>query len=390
MKKLLVPLLLLSCLGTAKADETQDFKNRLSRALAAWTADRPGEGRLSYAEPLEVRADGNGGYVVRVSELAWLAPVAGSTLSTIDFGPTELKLSPAQGGWAVSGHVSDLVRFVANGQVRAAAKTSRNRIEGIWDESREAFSKLKVEVNGLGVEFASGDNLVASSVKLNAQSPEGSFQGQIDLSDFQGYRAQDRTTLRIDQGRLDLAQKPLKGNGRLAFAWRHQSPAPTAPGAPQEVNPVRLSLKGEIAPFDWRNALGQLAPAAADGENPFGKSLWSRIEPSLHKNNAKLTLSDSLAQSVHLNAKLVGEGRFPPNAPTTGSFNGKLRGVQERMQGLSKGGSAGMLSSLAVLGILAATGVPDGKGGLDYKIDIAPDGQILLNGQKAGGLLPKL
>lgn len=383
-------LLLLSCWGPAKADDAQDFKARLSKALSSWTADRPGEGRLSYAEPLEVKADGNGGYLVRVSELAWLAPVSGSSRATIDFGPSEIRMTPAQGGWVVSGQVSDLVRFVANGEVRAAAKLTRNRFEGLWDDKREAFTKLKAEINGLGIEFASGDNLVAGQIRLTAQSPEDSFQGQIDIADFQGYRAQDRTNLKIDQARIDLAQKPTRGNGKLNFAWRHQSPAPTAPGAPQEVNPIRLNLKGDITPFDWRHALGQLAPAAADGENPFGKSLWTRIEPSLHKINAKLTLADGRVQSVHLSAKVVGEARFPPNAPTTGSFNAKLQGVQERMQGLGKGGSAGMLSSIAVLGVLSATGIPDGKKGLDYKIDIAPDGQVLLNGQKAGGLLPKL
>jgi hypothetical protein len=390
MKKLLVLLFALGFVFPAHAEDAQSFKNRLSQALVAWTADKGGEGKLSFAEPLQVQAAPNGGFTVKVAELAWLAPLSASNRATVDFGPSEFTITPGQGGWAISGHVSDMVRFVANGQVRAAAKISRNRIDGVWDDKRGAFSKLKVDLETVGVEFASGDNLVAASVKLTATSPDDSFQGFVDLANVVGYRAADRTEVRIDQGRLDLAQKPLKGNGRLNFAWRHQSPAPRVPGAPQEINPVRLNLKGTVDPFDWRSVLAEVAPAASDGSNPLGKALWTRVEPILHKNGAKLTLTEAQAQSVYLTAKIKGEARFPPDAPTTGSFDGKLSGVQERLKGLSGQGSAGLLSSMAVLGILGATGIPDGKGNLDYRIDIAPDGQILLNGKKAGGLLPKL
>lgn len=390
MRKTALILAFLALTLPARAEDVQSFKTSLNQALAAWTADKPGEGKLSFAEPIQVQAQASGAFLIKVSELAWLAPISGANRATIDFGPSELLVSPGQGGWTVSGHVSDLVRFTANGQVRAAAKFSRNRIEGLWDDKRGAFTKLKVELEGLGVEFASGDNIVASSAKLTASSSGDSTQAAIDLASVFGYRAADRTEINLEQAHLDLSQKPLKGNGRLTFAWRHQAPAPRMPGAPQEVNPVRLSLKGTADPFDWRSVLQELVPAAADGSNPFGKALWSRIEPHLHKQNAKVTVTEAQAQSVHLTARIKGEARFPPQAPTTGAFTGKLSGVQDRLKGLSSGGSAGMLSSMAVLGILSATGIPDGKGNLDYQIDIAPDGQILLNGKKAGGLLPKL
>ncbi|CAA6603031.1 exported hypothetical protein [Rhodospirillaceae bacterium LM-1] len=390
MRKSALILAFLALAFPAKAEDAQGFKNRLGQALSAWTQDKPGEGKLSFAEPIHVLPAGSGGFTVKVSELAWLAPTGGNNLATIDFGPSEFLLTPSQGGWTVSGHVSDMIRFVAGGQVRAAAKIGRNRIDGQWDPKREVFTKLKIDLETVGVEFASGDNITAASVKLNASSPDGSFQGVVDLLNLHGYRAADRTVIQIDQGRLELAQKPLKETGRLNFAWRHLSPAPSTPGAPQEINPTQLSLKGIVDPFDWREALAQILPAAADGSNPFGKALWSRIEPILHRHNAKLTLTDGQARSAHLTAKLVGDARFPPKAPTTGAFTAKLSGVQERLKGLSQGGSAGLLSSMAVLGILSATGIPDGKGQLDYKIDIAPDGQIMLNGKKAGGLLPKL
>ncbi len=373
----------------ARAEDTASFKTRLQNGLMAWTKDIEGEGRLSYAEPLAVTV-ASGGFVVKVNELAWLAPVSGANRATIDFGPTELLMVPGRDGWTVSGHVSDLVRFVANGQVRAAARIGRNRIDGVWNPARGAFTKLKVAMEDVGVEFASGDNLAIASVKLDAASPEGSFQGFVELANSHGYRASDRTEIVIDQARLDLAQKPLADNGRLTFSWRHQAPAPREPGAPQEINPVRLNLKGAIAPFDWRSVLSEIVPAASDGANPLGKALWTRVQPHLHRHNAKLTIGDGMAQSVHLTAKVKGDGVFPPQAPPTGAFTAKLSGVAERLKGLSSSGSAGLLSSMAVLGILGATGQADGKGNLDYKIDIAPDGQILLNGKKAGGLLPKL
>jgi hypothetical protein len=274
--------------------------------------------------------------------------------------------------------------------VRATAKIARNRIDGVWDDKRQVFTKLKVDLDGLGIDFASGDTLAAAKASLTATSPDESFQGFVDLTKLQGYRAQDRTQFQIDQGRLDLAQKPLKGIGRLNFSWRHQAPPPNVAGAPQEVNPVRLNLKGTLDPFDWRAALKEIAPAAADGQNPFGKALWARIEPILHKDEARLALTEAQAQSVSLQAKAAGSAKFPAKSPITGSFNAKISGVQERLKGLSGQGSAGLFSSMAVLGILAASGIPDGKGNLDYQIDIAPDGQLLLNGKKTGGLLPKL
>ncbi|MBF0166646.1 MAG: hypothetical protein HQL45_03365 [Alphaproteobacteria bacterium] len=390
MRLLILLAVLIGISQPAQAEDAASFKANLQQGLVPWSASLPGEGRLSYAEPIEVRANPSGGFVVKFSELAWLTPLPGGNWATIDFGPTELLMVPGREGWAVSGHVSTLVRFVADGQVKAAAKITRNRIDGIWNPQRGAFTKLKLDLFEVGVEFASGDILTLASLKLNATSPSESFQGFVEMADVHGYRAKDRTQIVIEQGRLDLGQKPLAGNGRLSFSWRHQSPPPRDPGAPQEINPVRVNLKGSLAPFDWRSVLKEIGPAAADGSNPLGKALWSRVQPHLHRQNAKLSISEAQAQSVHLTAKIKGDGVFPPSAPPTGSFLGKLNGVTERLKSLSSGGSAGLLSSMAVLGVLGATGQPDGKGGLDYKVDIAPDGQILLNGKKAGGLLPRL
>jgi hypothetical protein len=383
-------------LAASKA-EADAFKNRLMAALPPYLNSTHGEGKWSFAMPLSVQpAETGGGFKVTAEELAYHLPLKNGSEAKIDLGRVVFALAPSGANWNMTAQLSDSIRLIADGQVKATIASRRAQLSGLWLTEREAFQRLESIFDSLQAEMANGDRITIETLRGVFSSREaGMMSGTLDATGYKGRKAVDATLLTLTTARIEIDLRDLDRATGLWFNMRYTAPPPSEAGAVQELAPLRLSLKSNAKPFPWRNVLLDLPEFFSGGHPDPYAQVWERIKLRLSQAASLVQLSESEAKSTSLLVTGSGQAHFKTGGSSNGSFLFNLRGINDRISALSKSGQADRRKSLetfGVLALLAAVGEgvnQDGERFHRFRFDMKPDGSFLLNGHDLSSIMAK-
>lgn len=187
---------------------------------------------------------------------------------------------------------------------------------------------------------------------------------------------------------------------RVALAWKHKGLAAAGP----EVQPGLVPATGEgrltatgLPPGPLLDAFAQrLADTAALGDRAASAAFRDRAVAALGKAGAQVTLDKLALDSPDAGLDGSGTLRFDAAAPrgVVGALSLLLRGMDGLVARVSAAGNPAnpgpTLALYALQGLAKVETDAAGRPQHAYRLDIQPDGRILLNGNDATALLTGL
>lgn len=384
--------------AAARPSPAATFKAALAPYLSH-AADEPGW--VLGGEP-EVVDIGNDTLAIRVPNLAYRHPVAENGPVTVELGTVAGKATRSGANWRLAIEPVAAVTVRDGAGMLAEFSLGEGRLDGVWNPVREAFERFDFGITDIRARLRNGDVINIGHAGLRGQTMGGAVTERAEIASSIGRlvaeTGQGRPLGTVEAASLNLRAEALDAPiARAHVQWTHVRPVEKSSAIAAELTPALFELSGLLAPFPWveslRNlptVLAGLATAPDEKRKPMAEDLWNRVRPVLHTADARIRNMVISARSANLIANGRGEAAFPTNGAQAGKLSVDVRGINERINGLTRDERTReplLFPALALMTALGERVSENGRRHHRYELELVGN-SLRLNGQDISTIQP--